>query len=235
MLNGLNREMSMATGRDECNASIESLRQNVAPFLLGVTGSVATGKTVVAGMFEELGARTIDFDVLSRLVVEPGRQAWKKIVDHFGEDVLLEDKTVDRRKLAEIVFQDEEKRKKLESFIHPRVGEEFVRLVAEYASEDPNAIVQAVVPLLFEVNMQSVFDKVLLVYAPEEMQIERLMKRDGISRDMAAIVLSSQWPIEKKRDHADFIVDNSASLDHTRQQVGETWEELKRVRQEHTA
>ena len=224
--------MSRATGSDERNRGIESLPQKGVPFLLGVTGGVATGKTVVAEMFEGLGARTIDFDVLSRLVVEPGKHAWKEIVDHFGEDVLLEDKTLDRRKLAEIVFQDEEKRKKLESLIHPKVGEEFLRRVAEYASEDPNAIVQAVVPLLFEVNMQSPFDKVLLVYAPEETQINRLMKRDGISRDMAVIVLSSQWPIEKKRDHADFIVDNSASLDHTRQQVGEIWEKLRGLQQE---
>jgi len=225
----------MATGRDEGNGNIESLRQKGTPFLLGVTGGVATGKTVVAEMFEELGAPTVDFDLLSRLVVEPGQQAWKEIVNYFGEGVLREDGTLDRSKLAMIVFQDEEKRKKLEGFVHPRVGEEFLKLVANYAADDTNTIVQAVVPLLFEVNMQSTFDKVLLVYAPEETQIERLVKRDGISRDMAAIVLASQLPIENKRDLADFIVDNSGSLEQTRAQVEQIWDDLKRVQQERTS
>jgi dephospho-CoA kinase len=225
----------MATARDEGNGNIESLRQKGTPFLLGVTGGVATGKTVVAEMFEELGAPTVDFDLLSRLVVERGQQAWKEIVDYFGKRVLREDGTLDRRKLAMIVFQDEEKRKKLESFVHPRVGEEFLKLVAQYAADDTNTIVQAVVPLLFEVNMQSTFDKVLLVYAPEETQIERLMKRDGISRDMAAIVLASQLPIENKRDQADFIVDNSGSLEQTRAQVEQIWGDLKRVQQKRTS
>jgi dephospho-CoA kinase len=225
----------MTTDRDreeDIRKDMESPGQTGAPFLLGVTGGVATGKTTVAKMFEELGARTIDFDMLSRLVVEPGKQAWKEIVDCFGEEVLLEDRTLDRRKLAEIVFRDEKKRKKLESLIHPKVGEEFMRRVAEFAAHDPNGIVQAVVPLLFEVNMQSLFDKVLLVYAPEETQIERLVGRDGISRDMAAIVLASQWPIEKKRELADFIVDNSGSLEPTRKQVEQIWEELNRPQKE---
>lgn len=217
---------------EEVRSRMESLCKTGIPFLLGVTGGVATGKTTVARMLEELGAPIMDFDVLSRLVVEPGKQAWREIVDYFGEQVLLKDKTLNRKRLSEIIFQDAEKRKKLESFIHPKLGEEFANLVTGYASRDPNVIIQVVVPLLLEVNMQHLFHKLLLVYIPEQMQIERLVKRDGVSQEMAAKMLASQWPIEEKRGYADFIVDNSGSLEQTRGQVEKIWEELKKVQKE---
>jgi len=188
----------------------------------------------VSRMLEELGARTIDFDVLSRVVVEPGKPAWKEVVAYFGEQVLLEDKTLDRKKVSEIVFRDPEKRKKLEGFLHPRIYEEFRRLVQEYAAEDPEVIIQVAVPLLIEANLQYLFHKILLVYIPAEMQIERLMERDRISREMALKILNSQLPIEEKRSHADFIVDNSASSEETRRQVEEVWKKLKEIQKERT-
>ena len=209
---------------------LAEIRGNDNRLLLGVTGGVASGKTTVARMLEELGAAMIDYDVLSRLVVEPGRPAWKEIVAYFGEQVLQEDKALDRKRLGEIVFRDMEKRKKLEGFIHPRIHEEFVRLVKEYAARDPNAIIQAVVPLLLEANMQYLFHKLLLVNVPEEVQIERLMERDRISREMAMNMLKSQWPIEEKKGYADFIVDNSGTLEETRRQVEEVWGRLKKGR-----
>jgi dephospho-CoA kinase len=211
---------------------LEEIRGKDNRILLGVTGGIASGKTAVARMLEELGAPIIDFDVLSRVVVEPGKSAWKEIVAYFGEQVLQEDKTLDRKKLSEIVFRDLEKRKKLESFIHPRIFGEFTRLVKEFAAQDPGAIIQAVVPLLYEVNLQYLFHKILLVYTPEEIQIERLMKRDGISREMAVNILSSQLPLEEKRSYADFIVDNSGSLEETKKQVQEIWEKLKKFPKE---
>lgn len=195
--------------------------------LLGVTGGIASGKSTVAKMLEELGAPIIDFDQLSRLVVEPGRPAWREIVQYFGEHVLNEDRTLDRKKLSEIIFRDMEKRKRLESFIHPRVTEEFSRLVNEYAGKDPNVIIQAVIPLLIETNMQHLFHKILLVYVPEEVQIQRLMERDKISREMALNMLKAQLPIEEKRAYADYIIDNSGSLEDTKRQVLEVWEKIK--------
>jgi dephospho-CoA kinase len=207
---------------------LEEIRGKDNRILLGVTGGIASGKTAVARMLEELGAPIIDFDVLSRVVVEPGKPAWKEIVGYFGEQVLQEDKNLDRKKLSEIVFRDSEKRKKLESFIHPRIFDEFTRLVKEFAARDPEAIIQAVVPLLYEVNLQYLFHKVLLVYTPVEIQVERLMKRDGISREMAVNILSSQLPLEEKRSYADFIVDNSGSLEETQKQVQGIWEKLKK-------
>jgi len=199
-------------------------------FLLGVTGGIATGKTVVAEMIEELGARTIDFDVLSRTVVEPGKPAWTEIVDYFGEHILRKDRSVDRKKLADIVFENKEKREQLERLLHPRIGEEFTRIVAEYTSRGPESVIQAVVPLLFETDMQHLFDKVLVVYAPEEVQIERLMERDTIDCQSAAAMLASQWPIEKKKGLGHFVVDNSGSLDRTRAQIEDVWRHIDQIR-----
>lgn len=201
--------------------------------ILGVTGGIASGKTTVCQMLEDLGAPLIDFDVLSRIAVEPGKPAWKEIVAYFGEQVMLEDKTLDRKRLSEIVFSDREKRKKLESFIHHRLLDDYYRLVKKYSAGDPNTIIQSAVPLLFEANLQYLFHHILLVYIPEEMQIERLIKRDGISREMAINMLSSQLPIEEKKSQADFIADNSGSTEETRRQVEEIWSRLKTLQKEH--
>ncbi len=211
---------------------INKLRGKDNRLLLGVTGSIATGKTTVAGMLEELGARTIDFDVLSRVVVEPDKPAWQDIVAFFGEQILAEDRSLDRNKLREIVFQDLEKKKKLESFQHPRIFEEFIKQVEQYAGEDPHAIIQAVVPLLIEVNMQSFFHNILMVYASEEEQKKRLIKRDGSSEEMAMNMIRSQLSVDEKKGYCDLVIDNSGALEQTRKQVEELWKKLKIIQQE---
>ena len=212
--------------------TINLLRGTDNRLLLGVTGSIATGKSTVAAMLAELGARTIDFDVLSRVVVEPGKPAWKDIVAFFGEQVLCEDQTLDREKLRDIVFKDMEKKKKLESFQHPRIGEEFIELVKQYAGEDPNAIIQVVVPLLIEVNMHPLFHNILMVYATEEAQKKRLMRRDGSSEEMAMNMIRSQLSVEEKKGFCDLIIDNSGSLEETRKQVEKLWQKLKKIQNE---
>jgi dephospho-CoA kinase len=218
-----------ALNKREQNRLMEEIRGGDGRILLGVTGGIASGKSTVARMLEQYGARLIDFDILSRVVVETGKPAWRDITAYFGEQVLLQDKTLDRKKLAEIVFRNSEKRKKLESFIHPRIYDEFRRLVKEYAAKDSNIVIQVVVPLLIEGNLQHLFHKILLVYIPEEMQIERMMRRDRVSREMAVNMLSSQLPIEEKRGYADFIIDNSGPLKETKRQVEEVWEKLKNL------
>jgi dephospho-CoA kinase len=212
--------------------TIRMLRGTDNRLLIGVTGSIATGKSTVAAMLEELGARTIDFDVLSRVVVEPGKPAWRDIVAFFGEQVLREDQALDREKLREIVFKDLEKKKKLESFQHPRISEEFIKLVKQYAGEDPNAIIQVVVPLLIEVNMQHLFHNILMVYASEDEQKKRLMNRDGASEEMAMNMIRSQLSVEEKKGFCDLIIDNSGSLDETRKQVKKLWQKLKKIQGE---
>jgi len=212
--------------------NISMLRGSDNRLLIGVTGSIATGKSTVAAMLEELGARTIDFDVLSRVVVEPGKPAWKDIVAFFGEQVLREDQTLDRQKLREIVFKDLQKKKKLESFQHPRISEEFIELVKQYAGEDPNAIIQVVVPLLIEVNMHHLFHNILMVYASEDEQKKRLMNRDGTSEEMAMNMIRSQLSVEEKKGFCDLIIDNSGSLEETRKQVEKLWQKLKKIQSE---
>jgi dephospho-CoA kinase len=197
--------------------------------ILGVTGGIASGKSTVSEMLSELGAAHIDFDVLSRKVVEPGQPALEKIVDYFGRQVLDADGALDRKKMSEIVFQDFEKRKKLESFTHPAIYEEFVRQIEAITSENPQAIIQVSVPLLIEVNMQHMFDKILVVYASPEQQVERLSARDGISRDEAANILKAQLPIDEKLSYADYIVRNEGDLAETRRQVGKLWQELQQL------
>jgi dephospho-CoA kinase len=215
--------------------TIRVLQDTGNVLLLGVTGSIATGKSTVASMLEELGARTIDFDVLSRVVVEPDRPAWRDIVSFFGEQVLLEDRTLDREGLRQIVFRDLEKKKKLESFIHPRIGEEFLRLVREHAEQDPNAIIQVVVPLLIETQMHPLFHHLLMVYAPEEEQKRRLIERDEMTEEMATKMIRSQLSVEEKKGYCDLVIDNSGSLEETRRRVEELWNELTRIQRERIA
>lgn len=211
---------------------LEAIRGSDNRLLLGVTGGIASGKTTVARMLEEKGAATIDFDVLARLVVEPDKPAWKQIVSFFGEQVLREDRTLDRKKLSDIVFGDLEKRKKLESFTHPQIHLEFVRQLNEITAKDPNAIIQVVIPLLVELNLQYLFHKLLVVYVSDDEMAKRLAARDNISEDQARKIMSSQLPIEQKVGFADFVIDNSGSVEETRARVDELWERLKLVQRE---
>ena len=200
--------------------------------LLGVTGGIGSGKTVVSVILGDMGAKTIDFDILAREVVEPEKPAWKAVVDYFGDQILMKDNTLDRKKLSNIVFNDVKKRKKLENITHPGIGEEFGKRVEEITKKDPEAIIQAVVPLLIEGSMQSMFHKLLVVHVPTEIQIERLVARDKISRDQAINILSSQLPIDEKVKFADYVIRNDRSLEKTRAQVEELWEILKTLQKE---
>ncbi|MFH1491144.1 MAG: dephospho-CoA kinase [Pseudomonadota bacterium] len=208
---------------------LEKIRGKDNRLLLGVTGGIASGKSTVSKMMEELGAPVIDFDVIAREVVEPEKPAWKEIVDYFGRQVLREDGTLDRKKLSDIVFRDIEKRKKLESFTHPRINDAFIDQLKGLVKENPEAIIQVVVPLLMELNLQYRFHKNLVVYVPPEVQIERLSERDGIPREEAANILKSQLPIDEKVGYADFVINNEHSLDETRKQAEELWGQLKQI------
>lgn len=198
--------------------------------LLGVTGGIASGKSTVARLFEKLGAPSIDFDILARQVVEPEKPAWKDTIEYFGRDILMKDGLFDRKKLAQIVFKDPEKRKRLEGFIHPRINDEFIGEVENIAGKRSGLIVQAVIPLLFEVHLEDLVHKILLVYIPREKQIERLMNRDGISQDDTSRTLSAQLPIDNKIPLADFVIHNDKSVEETKKQVDELYATLKKLR-----
>ena len=210
---------------------LASLRGADNRLLVGVTGGIASGKTTVSNMLEELGAPVIDFDVLAREVVEPGKPAWTQIVDFFGKQVLNEDQTLDRKKLSDIVFHDLEKKKKLEGFIHPQIQIGFVTKLNDIVAKDPNAIVQVVIPLLIELNLQYMFHKLVVVYTPHETLVERLAKRDGITEQAAANMLKSQLPIDEKLSYADYLIRNEGTPEETRRSVEELWEQLKVAQQ----
>jgi dephospho-CoA kinase len=206
---------------------VENIRGKDNRLLLGVTGGIASGKTTVANMLQDLGAPIIDFDLLSREVVEPERPAWNDIVSYFGEQVLQEDGTLDRKTLSNIVFQDMEKRKKLEGFTHPRIIDLFMERLNEIVKQDPRAIIQAVIPLMIESNVQYRFHKVLV-----KVQIERLMARDGITREEAARILEAQLPIDEKLGYVDFVINNEKSIEDTQKQVERLWEDLQKIQKE---
>lgn len=196
--------------------------------LLGVTGGIASGKSTVSDMLLALGAPLIDFDRLARQVVAPGTQGYRDIVDYFGKQVLQENGELDRKKLSAIVFSDLEKRKKLESFTHPYIYEEFFKGIEAITRKQPDAVIQVSVPLLIELNLQFLFDKLLVVYVSPETQAERLSARDGITLSEAENIMKSQLPIDAKAGYADFVVRNQGSLEETRKQVEKIWAELKK-------
>lgn len=214
--------------------TLKELRGEDKRLLVGITGGIATGKSTVVKMLKEKGAYVIDFDLLAREVVRPGMPAYKDIVDYFGTQILAEDKTIDRKKLGQIVFQDLEKKKKLESFTHPRIHERFVEELRAITVRDQEAIILADIPLLIEQNLQYIFHKVILVYIPEEIQLERLMERDKITKEQALSIIRSQLPIDEKVGYADYVIDNSGSLSSTQSQVDRLWAELKELQAQKT-
>ncbi|MBN1652446.1 MAG: dephospho-CoA kinase [Deltaproteobacteria bacterium] len=198
--------------------------------LIGITGGIATGKTTVAEMLSRLGSPLIDFDLLARVVQQPGKPAFRDIVSFFGTNVLRPEGDLDRKKLSQIVFQDEHKRRRLEHFTHPRILKEYRKQITRLTSEKPAAIIQIVVPLLIEADLQHMFDKLILVYVAQEEQLRRLMKRDGISKPRAQRILAAQLSIEDKRRYADYVIDNSLSLEHTQKQVERLWRQLTQLK-----
>lgn len=195
--------------------------------IAGLTGGIGSGKSTVTRMFEQEGAYIIDFDHLARLVVEPGEPAWKEIIAYFGPEILAPDKTLNRSALAEIVFSDEASRKALEGFTHPRIFERQDVLVEAIKRKDPLSVVIIDVPLLFELNLQEKFDRVILVYVSWQVQIERVMERDGLSIKEAEQRLKAQMPIENKKALSDFTIHTAGSLEDTRAHVKKVFHELK--------
>ena len=197
--------------------------------IVGLTGGIASGKSTVAGMFDTEGARLISLDEISRKVVQPGTAGWEEILNVFGKKTANDDGTINRKKLGDIIFSDPEQRKRLEDILHPKIHQEQVRQVKDILRHDENAIVIIDIPLLIEVRKQESVDKVILVYVPAEMQLNRLVKRDGLSVEEAQKRISAQDPIESKRKYAHYIIDNQGSLESTRQQVKEIWGALRKV------
>ncbi|HEX6537753.1 MAG TPA: dephospho-CoA kinase [Candidatus Dormibacteraeota bacterium] len=193
--------------------------------LIGLTGGIATGKSTVATELKARGAAVIDADLLAREVVEPGRPALSDIVEMFGQEMLQSDGSLDRPRLAALVFADENARHDLERITHPRVRDLMMRRIGEAIAADPELVV-AEVPLLFETRSVDLYEGVMVAYAPPDVQIARVMARDGIDEHAARQRLAAQMPIDEKRERATWVIDNSDGIDATLRQVRDWWELL---------
>lgn len=194
--------------------------------LIGLTGGIASGKSTVAKILEQLGAAVVNADALAREVVEPGRDAWKEIVDAFGAEVLQPDQSVDRQKLRAIIFNNPEARKKLESIIHPRVRALAEERIRQHAAAGYEVVVYEV-PLLFEGNLQDLLRPVILVACDIDTQRRRLQQRDRLDAATAQKQIDAQMSLEKKRRLADYIIENDGGMDDLERQVRAVLEKIK--------
>jgi dephospho-CoA kinase len=186
--------------------------------LVGLTGGIASGKSAVAAILRRLGAAIINADDLSREVVQPEQDAWKEIIDAFGPNILHEDKTLERRKLRQIVFENPEARKKLEAIIHPRVRALAERKISELAAAGTSIIVYEV-PLLFENQIHHWLRPVIVVACKIETQKKRLLERDHLTELEVHQHLDAQMSLEEKRKLADYVIENDGTLEELEQQV----------------
>ncbi len=198
-----------------------------AMILIGLTGGVATGKSTVAKMFKKCGAVVIDADVLAREVVQPGKPAWRDIVQTFGTGLLNSDRTINRRALGSIVFSQPAKRRRLERIIHPRVAREQQRLTRQAARKDSDAVVIYDVPLLFEAGIDKRVGKIVVVTADRETQIARISKRNGLSRSEALQRIRSQMPMSRKCRRADFVLDGAKDKRRLKKDVSKIYKDLR--------
>lgn len=186
--------------------------------LFGLTGGIASGKSTVAAILQRLGAAVINADELSREVMKPGQDAWKEIVETFGSDILQKDQSLDRKRLRKIVFHNPLARKKLEAIVHPRVRSLAEQRIRELASAGSSIIVYEV-PLLFEGQIHVWLRPVVLVACDPETQKQRLRQRDQLSDTEAQQHLDAQMTLEDKRKLADYVIENTDSLEDLEQQV----------------
>ena len=187
--------------------------------LVGLTGTIATGKSTVSRMFAHLGARVIDADLLAREVVMPGQPAYARIVEEFGPQVVQEDGSLDRKALGAVVFADAAKRKRLEEITHPAIGARQQRILSVLDEEAFEGVVIWDAALLFEGGGVAKMDRVVVVYADPETERRRLMERDGLSDADARARIASQMPVGEKAKLADHVIDNSGTREDTERQV----------------
>jgi dephospho-CoA kinase len=185
--------------------------------VLGLTGGIGSGKSLVDAIFRELGADVIDADALAREVVEPGKPALAEIVASFGSDVLLPDGRLNRARLAEVIFGHAAARQRLNAITHPRIR---LRMTEEVAarSRRPGVLILDI-PLLYENGLGADVEKVIVVWVDPATQRQRLMERDGLTPEQTRQRIDAQMPLEEKRRRADHVIDNSGSLESTRRQV----------------
>ncbi|MGM7702295.1 dephospho-CoA kinase [Pseudalkalibacillus sp. Hm43] len=185
--------------------------------IVGLTGGIASGKSTVSGMIQSLDIPVVDADQIARQVVLPGEKAYEDIVAAFGEEILDENRTLDRKKLGAIIFNDEEKRKTLNGIVHPAVRKEMMAQKDEHLKHHKDVVLD--IPLLFESKLTHLVDKTLLVFVSSDTQLQRLVERDQSTVEEARSRIGSQIPLDDKRQWADEIIDNNGTIEESREQL----------------
>jgi dephospho-CoA kinase len=195
--------------------------------LIGLTGGIASGKSTVSGILQELGAKIIDTDQLARQVVAPGQPAYREIVAAFGRRVLQPDGSLDRRALGRIVFNDAAARERLNAITHPRIRELAAAKTEYWRQQDAGAVIVIEAPLLLEAGMDAMVDAIWVVTAPQPLRLERIRRRDNLSRQEAESRLRAQEAGEAERlSRATVVINNSGDLQATRAAVVAAWQDL---------
>ncbi len=201
------------------------MTQNKKP-VVGLTGGIASGKSTVSNYLRQCGVAIIDADLVARQVVDVGQPAYRQIVAYFGEAILTENGTIDRKALGAIVFNDKAKLEKLESFTHPAIEVAFKSGVEELQQNSQTPFIVLDIALLFEVGMQSLCDQVWLVTVDRQLQIERLCQRDGITPEAASRIIDLQMPLAEKAQLADVLIDNNGDIKALQRQVDICYQKL---------
>ena len=193
---------------------------------IGLTGSIAVGKSFVCDVFRELGCHVLDADRTAREVVRKGTPGLAKVVSEFGDEILTADGELDRPKMAAIVFADEKMRLLLNSIVHPLVFESQNQWLAERETEDPDGIAIVDAALMIESGGYRRFEKLIVVWCEPDIQFERLIKRDGMSGAEAKRRIASQISQDEKKRFADFLIDTSGDFESTREQCRQVHSKL---------
>ncbi|WP_366924531.1 dephospho-CoA kinase [Metallumcola ferriviriculae] len=194
--------------------------------IIGLTGGIGAGKSLVSWRLGQLGAYILDADVIARQVVEPGRRAYYQIVERFGRGVLNSDGAIDRKALAEVVFTDPAAREDLEAIIHPQVRKTTDNLAEAFLLDNPAGVIVNDAPLLIEAGMHRRVDQVWVVTADEDQRLNRVSKRDRTSREHVKQRMAAQLSQKERVKYADVIIDNSGSREETISQVDQLWRKI---------
>jgi dephospho-CoA kinase len=192
--------------------------------LIGLTGGVGSGKSTVAAILHDLGADIVDADEASHAVYAPGTPGFDAVVLEFGPEYVRGGE-IDRARLGRLVFDDADARRRLNAIVHPLVREWMAERTREAAERGAEVVIQDV-PLLYENGLEDLFSSVVLVYVPDEVQLERLVEGRGIDADRARAMIAAQMPIDAKRRRAHHVIDNSGTKEETRRQVEEMWAQI---------
>jgi dephospho-CoA kinase len=195
--------------------------------IFGLTGGIASGKSSVAGYFQDLGARTIDADRLGHSLIQPSLPAYQEIVALFGKEILDASGAIDRTRLGAVVFRDPKRLRELNAILHPRILEKSNEMAAEFLAQNPGSLVIVEAALIYEARFEDRFSKIIVTWCRPEQQLQRLLAK-GLTREDAERRIAAQMPMEEKRQRADYVVDCSGSKEDARRQVEALFPQLKR-------